>query len=555
MGTLQSYILREVLKIFGLALAALTLLGTLAGSVVNLLAYAGLSLGDLKIIIPLLAMISGTLLMPLAALFAVTMVYGRLAADNEFTACGAAGINVLRLFRPVLMLSVFVVLFTFLFGNFVIPQFITRIEGLLRVNVRDIVANQIRSKGFVQKAAPKGGETWTVTAEDVRLVADDALSQRGYPTGPEMGYLLLERPTFLQVDARGQLHRFTVARQGLACFDRGKSPPEVTAYVIEARDFQIDRGAVLLKEQMIGPIAIPFFRIPVRMSFVDMRTLIDWLQNPWNSPRVAEKLDGFRVELFGQRLFEFAAARLATGPLVLLDASGRRYEITAKKSRHAERQLTLEDVGVEVFRAADPLPLRYTAPRAVLIARPLPSEQLIIELRLTPTDGGKVLEYTAHGGRYDAPREKPVLSLDELQVPAAVAAEISALPRSAMVSPDGALPPLTQDLTDKRVGLQKLVREERREIEMTMHFRLGMVASALVTTILGAALGVIFRGSHILAAFALACMPLLTVWLIAVIGRMVGKEASAPLGMSVIWGGLLLVALADGVILLRGVRR
>jgi len=46
--------------------------------------------------------------MPIAALFATTMVYGRLAADNELQACRAAGINIHCLFLSTVLLSVFV---------------------------------------------------------------------------------------------------------------------------------------------------------------------------------------------------------------------------------------------------------------------------------------------------------------------------------------------------------------------------------------------------------------------------------------------------------------
>src|SRR5262245_40334410 len=117
MFTLHGYILRELLKNFALSMIALTALFTLAGGIFNTVAYEGVTSSDLLSFLPLLFPIVVTLTMPVAALFACTMVYGRLAADNELTACRAAGINVHRLLLPAGLLAIFVSLFTVSFTN------------------------------------------------------------------------------------------------------------------------------------------------------------------------------------------------------------------------------------------------------------------------------------------------------------------------------------------------------------------------------------------------------------------------------------------------------
>ena len=90
MVTLHGYILRELLKTLGLTLAALTVLFTMGGGLYNVIRYEGVSAADVLSFIPLLLPIVLTLTLPIAALFAATMVYGRLAADNELVACRAA---------------------------------------------------------------------------------------------------------------------------------------------------------------------------------------------------------------------------------------------------------------------------------------------------------------------------------------------------------------------------------------------------------------------------------------------------------------------------------
>src|SRR5512134_685521 len=148
MVTLHSYILRELLITFGLTLAALTALFTMGGGLFNVVRYEGVSAGDVVGFVPLMVPIVVTLTMPVAALFAATMVYGRLAADNELVACRAAGINIHRLFLAVVLLSVFVAAFTLLSGSFLIPGFAQQIEGFARRNLRDLVAQKLQHEGF-----------------------------------------------------------------------------------------------------------------------------------------------------------------------------------------------------------------------------------------------------------------------------------------------------------------------------------------------------------------------------------------------------------------------
>jgi hypothetical protein len=85
---------------------------------------------------------------------------------------------------------------------------------------------------------------------------------------------------------------------------------------------------------------------------------------------------------------------------------------------------------------------------------------------------------------------------------------------------------------------------------------MSFASSALVTILMGAALGVIFRGARALAAFGLACIPFATVAVLISMGKqMTESETSHALGPFLIWGGLALVAVADVVILRFGVRR
>jgi lipopolysaccharide export LptBFGC system permease protein LptF len=116
--------------------------------------------------------------------------------------------------------------------------------------------------------------------------------------------------------------------------------------------------------------------------------------------------------------------------------------------------------------------------------------------------------------------------------------------------------PLDDALTSRRAGLMKLAQEYARKIVATVNFRLGYTSSVLVTLLMGAALGIIFRGSRALAAFALALVPFFSVLVLIVVGQKLTEDAqTTQIGPLVAWGSLVLVLLADGVILRLGVRR
>ena len=242
MVTLHSYVLRELLKTFGLALATLTVLFNMGGGVYNVLRFEGVSAGDVVGFLPILVPIVVTLTMPMAALFAATMVYGRLAADNELTACRAAGINIHRLFVSAVLLSVFVALFTLLMGSFVIPGFMRKLDDFARANLRDLVAQQLQYKGFIHRGRT-GDDRYTITAERVQGVADAALHAKQFEVADGLHYLLITNPTFLHVDRGGDLVRFSVAQHVLCAFDTRATPLEVTLYVKNGQDFEVGKRA------------------------------------------------------------------------------------------------------------------------------------------------------------------------------------------------------------------------------------------------------------------------------------------------------------------------
>jgi lipopolysaccharide export system permease protein len=102
---LQRLILRELSKVFFLSLVGITGILLMAGIIAEA-SQQGLSPAQVLEIIPLLIPSTLPYTIPATTLFATSVVYGRLAADNEILAIKAAGINMSMVIWPGVLLGV-----------------------------------------------------------------------------------------------------------------------------------------------------------------------------------------------------------------------------------------------------------------------------------------------------------------------------------------------------------------------------------------------------------------------------------------------------------------
>ncbi|WP_231612228.1 LptF/LptG family permease [Novipirellula galeiformis] len=101
---LTRYILIEILKIFIVALIALTLMILMIGVGRELL-RRGLGVVAIVQLLPFIVPISLQFAFPATALFSVCCVYGRMAADGEVSTVKASGISPLKLLQPALIFA------------------------------------------------------------------------------------------------------------------------------------------------------------------------------------------------------------------------------------------------------------------------------------------------------------------------------------------------------------------------------------------------------------------------------------------------------------------
>jgi len=98
-------ILWELLKVFLMSLVGITGILLMAGIIAEA-TQQGLGPGQILLAIPLLVPSTMPYTIPATTLFATCVVYGRLTADNELLAIKAAGVNIIHVVKPALLLGV-----------------------------------------------------------------------------------------------------------------------------------------------------------------------------------------------------------------------------------------------------------------------------------------------------------------------------------------------------------------------------------------------------------------------------------------------------------------
>ena len=142
-STLNRTIFAELVRVFLLALGALTGLFLLAG-LVQQASQLGLGPSQIIAIIPLFVPSTLPYTIPATTLFAACVVYGRLAHDNEVVALKAAGVHLSTILKPALLLGVLTSTVTGALYYAVIPQTQQRMQEEVLRDPEEVIYNTLR---------------------------------------------------------------------------------------------------------------------------------------------------------------------------------------------------------------------------------------------------------------------------------------------------------------------------------------------------------------------------------------------------------------------------
>src|SRR5436190_4680488 len=197
--TLFWYVFKDLLRIF--ALTVLALAGIMSfGGLLRPLTQNGLEASQVGRMLAYLLPAMTTYSLPIAALFATTMVYGRLSADNELTACRAGGISYLSIATPAFLLGLFVSIFSLLLLCFIVPRLSLDVEKILKSNIARFVANQI-------------DKTHQIRLGQATIFAQEAIVPAPDESKPEEQIVILSGPMIVTYEAPKPPENIRVPRE------------------------------------------------------------------------------------------------------------------------------------------------------------------------------------------------------------------------------------------------------------------------------------------------------------------------------------------------------
>jgi lipopolysaccharide export system permease protein len=147
-GILQRYVLGEILRAWGLALLTITAVFVLL-TVMTKAASIGLGPWEILTFIPY--MIPGSLpyTVPVSLLFSATVVYGRLASDNEVIAVKTAGLSAMTLIWPAILLSLILSVTLNQLSATFIPNTNAAVKKIIYHNLEDFFYKTLKMERIV----------------------------------------------------------------------------------------------------------------------------------------------------------------------------------------------------------------------------------------------------------------------------------------------------------------------------------------------------------------------------------------------------------------------
>jgi len=526
--TLQKYILRETGKAFLLTALALTAVLGLGGGVLQMIQVGEVTPSQLGRLLAFVLPVSAALTLPIAALFSATVSYGRFAADNEFVACRASGVNLHILLLPTFAISLFSALITFGFTNFLIPGMVRNLNEFVSSDIGMFVRQRLKNPRGVQLT-----DRYRVHADDADILTDHG------------NRVLLHHVAFVETDGQ-EWTRYGTSRLIDLEFIRDQSHLSVAGTMHDVSIYDGRRFADVAEERL------PTRELPTllkrQVKFLNLPELFEFLRNPNSWPDVTNAFTRLRFAYSRRAVYQILTSQFGSQGAITLSNSNGTLALRGKSAA-----LVPGDGGVQIDDAGV---LEHRGGRD----RKLSAARVLIEVVRgeNPGESGIRAEgYDIHlGERGTGTLAKETFGV--FNVPQSIVDDVNSKSDGDLARiPKATIEPGSRDpVEEKRADALDTRGELERRIVATIHERSAFSVSIFVLVILGATLGIVFRGAHVLTAFGISFVPSLLVILCIVMGRQMAINAKThETGLMLMWAGIALVALLDVVTLTKVLRR
>ncbi len=527
--TLQRYIFRELLKVFVLSTVALTLMMSV-GMILRPVQEYGIGPRQVLHLMFYFLPITLTFVLPLAALFAGSLVYGRFACDNELDACRASGISLSTTIYPGFVLALVVAIANLLLSFHVMPAFVQKADKSLKADAKQILFRNIQRRGFY--ILPSDDD------ETYMLYADMADPEKNTISGavvPEV--------------EEGRIKRIITAKHAKIEFISYQRYNEVQ--IMAKNVYQMGYGDE-------GDFAFEFFNISKvfpsliedSIKFKNIEAMNRIRTDPFRFNPIANLASDAYLRFNAELLADDMAEHFDSAPQAYyrLHSDTRIIEFRADACRLLDEENELlfsGDVEVVESDAASRVVLRtMRSPKAILSFQgDKLAPTLFMELynpRWEKIDGTEGL-----AGR---------IVIRGLILPQAVTNQLPSENVIESVSPAQTRAVLGGDVSKV---LQSLQEDLKRKIQDTLirikaekHSRLVFGIGCLPMILIGIGLGITKKDSHLLAAFAASCIPAAILIVCIMMGKNMTKNPGTSLesGVLLIWSGLIFLILLTAVI-------
>jgi len=527
--TLHRYIFRELLKVFVLTTVALAIMLSL-GSILRLVQEYGVGPRQVVHLMGYFLPITLTFVLPIAALFAASLIYGRFASDNELDACRASGISLLTLFYPGLTLAIIVAIANLILSFHVMPVFVHRAVKSLKADAKQILFRNIQRKGYYKLPPDKR----------YLIYADLADSQNDTLAG------------VVVVDVKGsEIEKIITAESAKVNFNPHErfNEVQITAHNTYQMDsegslslglssFTAEFGSLLGDEikfkkinemKKIRDVDLMLFDPIAKLA----RQVYAQLTTELLAQDIAAKMAGDSNSLYklhsGQEFVEFTATRCTVRDEKRVELSGEvvvlEYDLVSKQPLRTLR-CAKAWLHIEGDELAPTLTMELHNPTW---QRPDTEEEPAwgwIRIRgLIPPRAVEAITYqfkTENGLK----AEKLTLDFSALQK-----------------GPSLTLRNLQNELKRK---IQRTLAEIKAETHSRLVFGIGCVSMIMI----GIGLGIILKGGHLLTAFGVSCVPAAVLIVCIMMGKNVIKNPNSQAGSGIVlmWAGLVVLSLLAGMI-------
>lgn len=519
--TLQRYMFRELLRIFILATIALTLILSL-GMILQPVQKFGVGPRQAVHILFIFMPVTLTFVLPMAALFASALAYGRFAGDNEIDACRASGIGAMTLIYPGLALAVLVAIGNLILSFHVMPHFVHMAEKSLKSDAKQILFRNLQRRGYY--SIRNGSGSFLIYADHADLENDT-----------------LYGIVIVQASKRLDVRKTTTADEALVKFDPHERFSEVRLTVLNCR--QMGSGS----EAWEGKVGL----LPVTMEFESLMPddvkfkKIDEMKQIRADLMLFDPVARMAREVYTQYVTELLAKDVDEA-----FASGGSYEFkgASHSIRFSARRCELQD----------PAAIELTPPVMVDECdsngrrRRLECTKAEIQVQQGTTDP-RITLYLHNPSVQETGQSLVPYGVGDLALPEAVGRGLSGTPLLDLVTGDLASrlqKPPSAILVKGQADLLKKIRRTMKDIEAERNSRLVFGIGCVPMILIGIGLGVLQKGGHLLSAFGASCIPAAVLIISIVSGKHLTQNAGAgsTTGIQIMWGGLAFLILLAAVI-------